>query len=301
MIMTSKNKPICISSALLIAATALAGCATNRITVKDAGLKAPECIIHYENEDVYLASNINGSPVAADGNGFISKINPDGSVRELKWIDGAAAGITLNAPKGLAVLGGRLFVADVAQVQIFDIKTRKQIASVNIKEASFLNDVAAAKDAVYVTDTGLKFANGKFTANGTDGVFKVRPDGKYEVIASDTKLGQPNGVMVDGDDILLACWGSGKIIRIDPKGKRSQLPTPPKGMLDGIFKTRDGILMVNSQVDHEIYTLKSDGSYSVFAGKGTLDPVSDMAYDAKRHRLIQAHAPTNSLTFIPLP
>jgi sugar lactone lactonase YvrE len=297
--MTSKNKPNCISFALLIATALITGCSTNRIVVKDAGLSAPECVIHYEDEDVYLASNINGSPVAADGNGFVSKINPDGSVKELKWIDGAAAGVTLNAPKGMAVLEGKLFVGDVAHVQIFDIKSGKQIASVKIKEASFLNDVAAGKDAVYVTDTGLNFEDGKFTSNGTDGVFKVRPDGKYEVVASDTKLGQPNGVMVDGDDILLACWGSGKVLRIDPKGKRSELPKPPKGMLDGIFRTKDGTLMVNSQADHEIYTLKRDGTYSLFAGN--LDPVSDMAYDAKRHRLIQAHAPTSTLTFIPLP
>jgi len=297
--MTSKIKLTCISLAVLTASVLMTGCSTNTVTVKDAGLAAPECVIHYEAEDVYLASNINGDVIAADGNGFISKINPDGSVKELKWIDGAADGVTLNAPKGVAVLGGKLFVADVAHVRIFDIKSGKQTASVKIKEASFLNDAAAGKDAVYVTDTGLKVEGGKFVGNGTDGVFKVRPDGTYDVIAYDTKLGQPNGVMVDGDDVLLASWGSGKVIRIDPKGKRSELPTPPKGMLDGIFRTKDGILMVNSQADNGIYMLNSDGSYSLFAGG--LDPVSDMAYDARRHRIIQAHAPTNSLSFISLP
>ncbi len=297
--MASKNKTNCIALTLLMATAVITGCSTNRVTVKDVGLRAPECVIHYEAEDVYLASNINGGVVAADGNGFISKINPDGSVRDLKWIDGAADGVTLNAPKGMAVLDGKLFVGDVTQVRIFDIKSGKQIASVNIKEASFLNDAAAGKDAVYVTDTGLKVTNGKFGPSQTDGVFKVWPNGKYEVVAYDTKLGQPNGVMVDGDDLLLACWGSGKVIRIDPKGNRTELPGPPKGMLDGIFKTKDGTLMVNSQVDNEIYVLKSDGTYSLFAGN--LDPVSDMAYDAKRHRLIHAHAGTDSLLFIPLP
>ncbi|MDP6635647.1 MAG: hypothetical protein QGG42_12155 [Phycisphaerae bacterium] len=297
--MTRKNKLNLIPLALLMAIVLMTGCSTNRIMVKGVGLSAPECVIHCEDEDVYLASNINGGVIAADGNGFISKINPDGSVKELKWIDGATDGVTLNAPKGLAVLAGKLFVADVAHVRIFDIKTGKPTASVKIKEASFLNDVAAGKDAVYVTDTGLKVENGKFGPSGTDGVFKVRPDGGYEVVAYDTKLGQPNGIMVDGDDLLLACWGSGKVIRIDPKGKRSELPKPPKGMLDGIFRTKDGILMVNSQVDNEIYTLESDGSYTLFAGN--LDPVSDMAYDPKRHRLIHAHAGANSLLFIPLP
>jgi len=296
--MTGRSTSIWISLALLTAALA-AGCSTDRIAVRDVGLNLPECVIHYEAEDVYLASNINEDVVAADGNGFISKINPDGTVNDIKWIDGATEGVTLNAPKGIDVLGDKLFVADVGHVRIFDVKSGKQLASVRIKEASFLNDVAAGKDAVYVTDTGLKVVDGKFKPNGTDGVFKIRPDGTYEVIAYDTKLGQPNGVMVDGDDLLLACWGSGKVLRIDPKGQTSELPTPPKGMLDGIFRTKDGTLMVNSQADHGIYSLNSDGSYSLFAGP--LDPVSDMAYDKKRHRIIQAHAPTNSLTFIPLP
>ena len=296
--MIDRTKSTWIASALL-AAVFVTGCSTDRVTVKDVGLMAPECVIHYEAEDVYIASNINGDVIAADGNGFISKINPDGSVKDLKWIDGAADGVTLNAPKGVAVLGDKLFAADVAHVRIFDIKSGKQLASVKINEASFLNDVAAGTDAVYVTDTGLKVEGGKFVANGTDGVFKVWPDGRYKVIASSTTLGQPNGVMVDGDAILLASWGSGKVIRIDSKGKRTELPTPPKGKLDGIFRTKDGTLMVNSQADHGIYMQNSDGSYSLFAGG--LDPVSDMAYDAKRHRIIQAHAPTNSLSFIPLP
>ena len=57
-------------------------------------------------------ANINGSPFDKDDNGFISKISPDGEVFELKRLDGAAANIALNAPKGMQIIGNRLLIAD---------------------------------------------------------------------------------------------------------------------------------------------------------------------------------------------
>ena len=74
--------------------------ANKTIEVADIGLATPESVEYYAKEDVYLVTNINGSPFAADGNGFISKLKPDGSVVDLKWIDGTKPGVTLNAPKG---------------------------------------------------------------------------------------------------------------------------------------------------------------------------------------------------------
>ena len=72
---------------------------------------------------MYLVANINGGPSDKDGNGFISRISPEGEVIALKWIDGAAESVTpftLNAPKGMALTGDRLFVADIDVVRVFD-------------------------------------------------------------------------------------------------------------------------------------------------------------------------------------
>src|SRR5205823_1591551 len=69
------------------------------------GLSAPESVLHDAQADVYLVSNINGSPFAKDDNGFISRLSPSGEVMELKWIDGSRRDVELNAPKGLALLG----------------------------------------------------------------------------------------------------------------------------------------------------------------------------------------------------
>src|SRR5688500_9540014 len=74
---------------------------TPAFTVKDAGFATPESVVYDDQADVYLVSNINGNLTAADGNGFISKVSPEGQVTELKWIDGSKKGTKLNAPKGL--------------------------------------------------------------------------------------------------------------------------------------------------------------------------------------------------------
>ena len=71
--------------------------------IADAGFSTPESVLHDAASDVYLVSNINGNPLDVDGNGSISRVSFDGTVAQLKWIEGGANGVTLNAPKGMAI------------------------------------------------------------------------------------------------------------------------------------------------------------------------------------------------------
>src|SRR6185503_17238205 len=70
-----------------------------RLTVADSGINTPESALWDREGDQYLVSNINGTPLAKDNNGFISRISPDGKVTELRWIAAGTKGVTLNAPK----------------------------------------------------------------------------------------------------------------------------------------------------------------------------------------------------------
>src|SRR5207247_257348 len=69
------------------------------------GFLSPESVLADSAQDTYFVSNINGGPLAKDNNGFISRLRPDGALEVLKFIEGGRAGVTLNAPKGLAVWG----------------------------------------------------------------------------------------------------------------------------------------------------------------------------------------------------
>ena len=140
------------------------------VAFKGVGLATPESVIHDDAKDVYLVSNINGSPLDADNNGFISRLSPDGKVENLKWIEGGKNNVKLNAPKGLAVMGDNLYVADLDTVRIFDRNTGAPSGEVKIAGATFLNDVAVTSDGhVLVSDSGLKAgAKGSFDPTGSD-------------------------------------------------------------------------------------------------------------------------------------
>src|SRR5882672_6194230 len=108
------------------------------------GFSTPESVLHDSAQDIYFVSNINGSPTAKDNNGFISRVRPDGAIENLKFIEGGRAGVTLNAPKGMAVLGDTLWVADIDVARAFNARTGALLDSVKLDSAVFLNDVAVA-------------------------------------------------------------------------------------------------------------------------------------------------------------
>src|SRR5689334_13018222 len=84
--------------------------------------ETPEGIAVDPDDRSYFVSNINGGPTEKDANGYISKIASNGSIVIQKYIGGGKGGLVLHAPKGMVVLGRRLYVADIDTVKIFDKK-----------------------------------------------------------------------------------------------------------------------------------------------------------------------------------
>src|SRR3989449_11480919 len=120
------------------------------------GFLTPESVLHDPVQDIYFVSNINGGPTTKDNNGFISRVRPDGAVENLKFIEGGHNGVMLNAPKGLAIRGDTLWVADIDAIRAFDAKTGAARDSVSLASlgAVVLNDIAIAQTgAVYITAT----------------------------------------------------------------------------------------------------------------------------------------------------
>src|SRR5216110_2874041 len=125
--------------------------ATRTLTV--AGFSTPESVLHDSTQDIYFVSNVNGSPTAKDNNGFISRVRPDGAIENLKFIEGGKNGVTLHGPKGLAVAGDTLWVADIDAVRAFNARTGAPLDSVKLDSAGavFLNDLTIASGAIYIT------------------------------------------------------------------------------------------------------------------------------------------------------
>jgi hypothetical protein len=92
-------------------------------------------------------------------------------------VESGKNGATLDAPKGRALVGDTLWVADINHVRAFNRRTGAKIADIDLssQHATFLNDVAVGGDgALYVTDTGILFdAKGGMSHPGIDQIFKI--------------------------------------------------------------------------------------------------------------------------------
>lgn len=250
-----------------------------QVMVIQGDLSTPESVLHIPDADIYLVSNINGSPFAKDDNGFISQVSPAGKITNLKWIDGGKKEVTLNAPKGMTILGGILYVADIDVVRKFDLQTGAPKGEIAIKGATFLNGMASGKDVVYVSDTGKKegFAN-----SGTDAVWQIKGD-KATPVIKDPKLGNPNGLAVVGEDIWAVNFGNAELYKVTG-GKKDAVVALPTGALDGLIAMPNGDFLISSWAGKVVYRGPATGPFKPVA-KEVQSP-ADIGWDAKRSRLL---------------
>ena len=250
-------------------------------TIADAGLQTPESVLHDEQADVYLVSNINGEPLGRDDNGFIARIRPDGSVEQLMWIDGAAENITLHAPKGMALIGDTLFVADIDSVRAFHRVNGTPLGARGIPNVSFLNDLAASDGALYVTDTGV---DASFEGTGSDAIYRFDADGATAV-ATGAELSRPNGIAFNGGGMVMAPFGGNALWRVPTDGSAAtQLAELPAGGLDGLIALDDGSLLVSSWEGQAVYRVGADGQVTTVA-EGIESP-ADIGWDSARSRVL---------------
>lgn len=194
----------------------------------------PESVVYDSQRNLLFVSNVNGAPNEADGNGYISQLSVDGKLIEQHWLTG------LDAPKGLAIVGDTLYVADINQLVAIDIKHKKISKRYPVSEAKFLNDVAAdAAGNVYVSDML------------TNSIHRLT-QGKLEIWLHDDALEYPNGLLLEGDNLIVASWGvmtdgfvtdiAGHLKTIDIASKKIQSlgDKTPVGNLDGLESDGQG-------------------------------------------------------------
>ena len=207
----------------------------------DTLFKVPESVLFDGNNQLYV-SNIDGTdPWAKDGKGSIGKLGTDGRIIKVDWVTG------LNAPKGMGLYQGKLYVADISNLVVIDIAKGVIEKTIPVEGAEGLNDVSVGMDGVvWVSDSKLKkiyrVENGKsalFLENlkgpngvqmrGKDfyildagGIFKVNPD-KTLTMISDGMEGGTDGIEnISGNDFIVSCW-QGVIWYVHADGTKEQL------------------------------------------------------------------------------
>jgi hypothetical protein len=245
----------------------------------------PESVLYDAAADRYLVSNINGDPSGIDGNGYIIELSPDGKVTNPKLIAGGMNKLRLDAPKGMAIVGNELWVADITVIRTFDLKTAEHKKDFQLPATTFANDVVAAPDGgAYVSDSAVKFVDGAPQPAGTDQIFFVDKAGKVKVFAKSPELGGPNGLAMLPSKILVANTIKGdEVYRLTDKGARDMVTKVPGGMLDGLLAV-DDTLIVSSWKTETVYRGALGGTFTPVLTK--VKGVADLGYDSKRKRLL---------------
>jgi hypothetical protein len=227
---------------------------------------SPESAYYHAGSNAIFVSSINGQVLEKDGNGYISRLSPDGKVVSAKWVTG------LNAPKGIRSIGGTLWVTDIDEVVSIDIASAKITARVKVDGAQFLNDLATALDGtIYASDSNLAR------------IYAVK-DGKSSVFVEGADhVDVPNGLLVDGTRLVLGTIGvsgtrgagpargagprpNGHLYAFDLKTKqRTQLTKDAVGGIDGIEPDGRGGLLITDVIGARLLHVAASGQTRVLA------------------------------------
>lgn len=198
-------------------------------------------------------------PTGHDGDGFISELDAAGRVVALRAFP--AEGETLDAPKGMVLTGGRLYVADIDRIVGFDVSSRRKVfeARVPAGEPGLLNDIAVVPQGLAVSDT----------LRGT--VYRVDlGTGVFTAIASG--IPGANGIAWDarGNRMLVAGLGArfegGDLFEVTTDGKVRKLDRGPHGILDGLVLLPNERMLIS---DWRSFDPPSPGGLSLHASDGT--------------------------------
>ena len=207
----------------------------------DSTLRVPESVIYDEARKTLYVSNINSKAKTKGRNGFISKLSLDGKITDLHWVD------DLNAPKGMAIVGDKLFVADNTELVEIDINNQKILQRISIKDSKMLNDVTSGPNGrVYISDSE---GNKIYEYNG-------------KVVSEWLSFGlnRPNGLFVSGDSLFLASAGSMDFNAINIVNRQKTLLTAGINRGDGIAATGEKGHFIVSDWEGEIFLIHPDNT-----------------------------------------
>jgi sugar lactone lactonase YvrE len=230
----------------------------------DTLLRVPESVLFDSKANVLYVSNIDGKSNEKDGKGFISKLTTDGKISVLEWGKG------LDAPKGMGIYKGNLYVADLTRVAIFDLATGKLTKSIEIDGAQFLNDITVdEKGNVYISDS----ATGK--------IHMLKGD-KAEIYFESTELKRVNGLLALKDGLYVADAGTGKNYKLSAD-KKFTVYTETAAGADGIVMVGKDEYIVSSWGGEVYYVDASAKAQKLLDTKEQKLNSADIAYDPKAH------------------
>lgn len=241
------------------------------------------------DKNLILAMNNGERGDGTENDGFVSLINPDGSVHTPKWIGATRDGLELHHPLGSAIANGKLYTVDVGYVRSFDLESGQPLNAVAIPGSTVLNGIAVADDGtVYASNT-----------RNPEVIYKVTANGQVSTFASGAPLNAPNGVAIDTDgNIVVVNVGDNAVLTYNTAGEVIRTEHAVEGGNDGVVVLPDGTKYVSS-VRYGSVSKIAPGQEAEIIASG-IPSAASMCYDSVQHQLVIPLNSNFALAFIKL-
>ena len=216
----------------------------------------PERAIYDATHDRIIVSVIVRHPGEAEGNSHLALLSSDGETLQREWIT------ELDAPKGVAIVGTMLLVADLTLIHEIDLETGTLIRSLDVPGAVFLNDITSDGEHVLASDL-------------MGNQIRQYQSGDMSIWLEDANLAHPKGLLLDETRLVVGSWGHGMrddfsteqpgaLLVVDLETKAISTIAPRLGNRDGVVRIGD-MLLVNDWITGQLFEVDTAGSTKLAA------------------------------------
>lgn len=224
--------------------------------------KVPESVLFDKASNTLYVSNIEGTePWGKDGKGSIGKMGADGKNITVEWVTG------LNAPKGMGIHKGKLYVTDLTELVVIDIASATIEKRINVPGADRLNDLSIGKKGfVFISDSrGRK-------------VYSVKNE-KATVLIDSFKLKGPNGVLKHNSELYVL--DAGAMYKMNKDKSLTKIADGMDGGTDGIENVKGNEFIVSCW-SGTVWYINADGSKELLMdGRPDKKNSADIGFDSK--------------------
>jgi gluconolactonase len=247
-----KLLPLVLLTLLFGANSALA---KDKLPTKITGLKTPESCIQAKDGKIYISEL---GEFGKDGDGQISVVDKKGNVTVF------AKG--MDDPKGLAMIGEKLYVTDKNRVLEINKDGTFQVYGAQMAFPGtpvFLNDLETDNQGnLYVSDSGTLKSGGQ--------IYKIAKGGAPITVVVDSKnpdILAPNGLLNEGRNNLLEVdFESGILYRVNLTNGATTKVAEGFGGSDGLVKTKSGKIFISDWKNGIVYQVAAGKAHPIKSG-----------------------------------
>lgn len=228
------------------------------------GFSEPETVLSIPGHPWLYVSSPN-----QPGPGFVSRISRDGTIDDLKWLDG------LQRPTGMAAQDGHLFVTDLTRLLCVDLTTGEVLEEYRSATSRSLNDVTVtAEGTLYISDPDNGCIQTVDAGVVVPWLTSELLEGPNAMLALDDAL-YCGGTSADMSSIGPGNFGSLHRVDYESRSIRTLEPSRKLGTWDGLMPLEGGFVTSSPATGELWFFTDTEGTMIAAPGRG----MADFGYD----------------------